>query len=326
MLNQKNAKALIIKVAVVLLTIVALLLLFDYYIAPLINVKPTVRSNMHILFALAAVAALIYILKDLSKVLDKYLGPHLANLVTFIFEIVIVTVGTLVILSILRVSLTTLLVSGGIAAIVIGLAISTLASNLISGAFIYAAFPIKVGDRVFINNIPGKINKITTIYTSIETEGGTELVIPNSALVQGYFLIAKGQGRNGRVYGYRIGDRVSVPSLNLGGKLEGLDDFVAEIQTQKGRLIVPAYSLLTGGLFMAKQPDETSTFTIKVNRNADKVRKALEEAGARVDFNSMDGEDIEFLVSFKSAPEKEQEVKSRLIALAYETQKGKEAA
>jgi len=317
MTAENNAKLLLLKLAIVIIVTVIFLMIFDYFLAPLIHLKTTTKTNIHILIVIFATGVLLYILKDLSKILTKYLGPHLAGLLTFIFEIIIITIGTLVILSIIKVSLTTILVSGGIAAIVVGLAISTLASNLISGAFIYAAFPIKVGDKVFINNLPGVITKITTIYTSVKTEGGTELIIPNSALVQGFFLIAKGDPGNKTVFNYKLGDDIFIPALNMKGRIRELNEFVTEIQTEKGVLLLPSYSVLTGGTFLAKQTENIGNFSIKINRNAENVKQALEEAGARVEFSSIDGDSLEFTVTYKFKTGSEAEEKSRLINIAY---------
>ncbi|MDP7976859.1 MAG: mechanosensitive ion channel, partial [TACK group archaeon] len=185
MAETKTPTSLLAKVIAIVLIAIMFLFSFDYILAPLVNVKPTERTNIHVLIIGIVTIVLLYVLKDFSKATSKYFGPHISGLLNFLLEIAIVTAGALAIMSTLHVSLTTIMVSGGIAAIIIGLAISTLASNLISGMFIYAAFPIRVGDSVFVNNIPGKVNKITAIYTSVMTEGGTELVIPNSAVVQG---------------------------------------------------------------------------------------------------------------------------------------------
>ncbi len=322
MAQSKTLTSLLAKVIAIILFAVVFLFSFDYILAPLVSVKPTERNNIHVLIIAAVTVILLYVLKDFSKATSKYFGPHISGLLNFLLEIVIVTAGALAIMATLHVSLTTIMVSGGIAAIIIGLAISTLASNLISGMFIYAAFPIRVGDSVFVNNIPGKVNKITAIYTSITTEGGTELVIPNSAIVQGFFLIAKGNPEQRKVFNYKRGDQVFLPALNVGGSIVELNEVTTEIATKRGTLIIPTYVLLTGGALMAKA-DEKTEFTIKVSKNVEKVKKALEDAGASVAITSLDGDSVELTLTFKSAPGKETEYKEKLIKIAYdEQQKG----
>ncbi|HEV51503.1 MAG TPA: mechanosensitive ion channel [Thermoprotei archaeon] len=319
MAETKRPTSLLAKVIAIVLIAIIFLFSFDYILAPLVNVKPTERANIHVLIIAIVTVVLLYVLKDFSKATSKYFGPHISGLLNFLLEITIVTAGTLAIMATLHVSLTIIMVSGGIAAIIIGLAISTLASNLISGMFIYAAFPIRVGDSVFVNNIPGKVNKITAIYTSVMTEGGTELVIPNSAVVQGYFLIAKGNPERKTIFNYRKGDQVSLPALNVEGSIIELNEVTTEVATKKGTLIIPTYVLLTGGALMAKV-GENIKFTIKVSKNVEKVKKALEDAGASVAMTSLEGDSVELTLTIKPAPGKEAEYKEKLIKIAYEEQ------
>lgn len=315
MKTSASAKPIITKIVAIIVIALSILFLFDYYIAPANNFKPTVRSNIHVLLALAVTVALIYVLRDLSKPISNYLGPHMANFLTIIAETIIALAGTLVILSIMHVSVSSLLVSGGIAAIIIGLAISTVVGNLISGMMLFAVFPIRVGDSIFINNVPGRVSKITSIYTSIITESGTELVIPNSALVQGYFLIAKGSGSN-RVFDYRVGDHVFLPSLNLNGEVAEINEFYASVKTEKGTLLLPTYSIMTGGIFATKAESPVNEFTVKINKNVEQVKRALEAEGASVRFSSLDGDVVELAVSFKPKESSELD-KARLVELAY---------
>ncbi len=319
MAETKTPTSLLAKVIAIILVAIIFLFSFDYILAPLVNVKPTERTNIHVLIIGIVTIVLLYVLKDFSKATSKYFGPHISGLLNFLLEITIVTAGALAIMATLHVSLTTIMVSGGIAAIIIGLAISTLASNLISGMFIYAAFPIRVGDSVFVNNIPGKVNKITAIYTSVMTEGGTELVIPNSAVVQGFFLIAKGNPEHKTIFNYRKGDQVSLPALNVEGSIIELNEVTTEVATKKGTLIIPTYVLLTGGTLMAKAGEGTK-FTIKVSKNIEKVKKALEDAGASVTMTSLEGDSVELTLTIKSPPGKETEYKEKLIKIAYDEQ------
>jgi len=317
MAESKTARGLLGRVMITLVIALVFLFLFDYVIAPLVNVKPTERTNIHVLIIATVTIILIYILKDFSKIISRYLGPHIAGLFTFLLEISIVTAGILAILAVIHVSLTTIMVSGGIAAIIIGLAISTLASNLISGMFIYTTLPIKVGDSVFINNIPGKISKITAIYTSILTEGGTELIIPNSAVVQGFFLIAKGDTQNAKLFDYKRGDQVYLPSINTEGNIIELNEITTRIATDKGTLIIPTYVLLTGGAFMIKKSSKFE-LKIKVNKNIEQVKKALEKAGVKVAITSLEGDLVELTITADLVPGEETEYKEKLIKIAYD--------
>ncbi|HIE32398.1 MAG TPA: mechanosensitive ion channel family protein, partial [Methanosarcinales archaeon] len=72
-----------------------------------------------------------------------------------------------------------LLVAGGIAGIVIGFASQSIVSNLISGLFLMAERPIKIGDNVIIDGISGIVEDIHTVSTIIRTYDGLYVRIPN---------------------------------------------------------------------------------------------------------------------------------------------------
>lgn len=77
-----------------------------------------------------------------------------------------------------------LLASGGILALVVGLASQEAASNMINGFMIYAYRPYKVND--FINvvdlQVTGTVKDITLRHTIIETLEKTQIIIPNTKM------------------------------------------------------------------------------------------------------------------------------------------------
>ncbi|MDD8049429.1 MAG: mechanosensitive ion channel family protein [Thomasclavelia sp.] len=77
-----------------------------------------------------------------------------------------------------------LLASGGILAVVIGLASQEAAGNLINGLMILTYKPFKVGDYVKIHshNVSGKIVDISLRDTKIETLERTQIIVPNTIM------------------------------------------------------------------------------------------------------------------------------------------------
>ncbi|MBR9692249.1 mechanosensitive ion channel [Candidatus Woesearchaeota archaeon] len=71
------------------------------------------------------------------------------------------------------------------------LAIKDFVPNLISGFFIYKRGLIKVGDKIKIDNISGKVKKITLIETEIETSAKDIIHIPNSTITKKEILVKK---------------------------------------------------------------------------------------------------------------------------------------
>lgn len=91
----------------------------------------------------------------------------------------IITVGFLAALPYIGLSLSGLLVAGGIAGIVIGFASQTVVSNLISGLFLLIEKPIKVGDGVSIGDVSGVVKDIRVLSTTIRTWDGIYVRLPN---------------------------------------------------------------------------------------------------------------------------------------------------
>ena len=91
----------------------------------------------------------------------------------------IIFIGFIVALPYIGFSLSGLLVAGGIAGIVIGFASQTVVSNLISGLFLMAEKPIKIGDGVSIGDVSGIVKDIRVLSTTIRTWDGIYVRLPN---------------------------------------------------------------------------------------------------------------------------------------------------
>jgi small-conductance mechanosensitive channel len=72
-----------------------------------------------------------------------------------------------------------LLLAGGVAGIVLGFASQNIVGNLVSGVFLMAERPIKIGDQVQINDVSGYVIDIRIISTLIRTYDGLLVRIPN---------------------------------------------------------------------------------------------------------------------------------------------------
>lgn len=77
-----------------------------------------------------------------------------------------------------------LLASGGIVAVVVGLAAQETVGNLISGFMIITFRPFHIGDLIRVNNgeYVGTVVEITIRHTIIETFENTRVIIPNSQM------------------------------------------------------------------------------------------------------------------------------------------------
>ena len=75
-----------------------------------------------------------------------------------------------------------LLASGAVIAIVVGLASQRTLGNFVAGLLIAFTQPIRLGDRVELEDTAGTVEEIGLTYTFIRTDDGARLVIPNEKL------------------------------------------------------------------------------------------------------------------------------------------------
>src|SRR5213082_1085013 len=75
-----------------------------------------------------------------------------------------------------------LLASSAVLGIVIGFASQRTIGNFVAGLLIAFTQPIRLGDRVELEDTAGTVEEIGLTYTFIRTDDGTRLVIPNEKL------------------------------------------------------------------------------------------------------------------------------------------------
>lgn len=96
----------------------------------------------------------------------------------------IIAVALLSALGVSGLDLSGLFLAGGIAGIVIGLAMQSLFSNLISGIFLHLDKPMKIGDPVLITgklpDVTGIVVEVTALSSRVRMFDGTYVRLPNS--------------------------------------------------------------------------------------------------------------------------------------------------
>src|SRR5205807_3733414 len=75
-----------------------------------------------------------------------------------------------------------LLASSAVVGIVVGFASQRTLGNFVAGLLIAFTQPLRLGDEVVVEDIPGVVEEIGLIYTFVRTENGDRLVIPNEKL------------------------------------------------------------------------------------------------------------------------------------------------
>lgn len=100
-----------------------------------------------------------------------------------ILRYVVLFVGFIIILQTVGIDLTALNVLAGAVGIGIGFGLQNIANNFISGLIIMFERPIKVGDRVEVDDVNGKVMSIGARSTTIRTNDGIFIIVPNSKFI-----------------------------------------------------------------------------------------------------------------------------------------------
>ena len=141
----------------------------------------------------AIVVAVLVLTAIVARVIDRRmakreLAPEVATRYRVLRRSVTVAVFFIGILSALLVIPQVRAVAGGLLAssavvgIVIGFASQRTIGNFVAGLLIAFTQPIRLGDRVAIEDLAGNVEEIGLTYTFIRTDEGSRLVIPNEKL------------------------------------------------------------------------------------------------------------------------------------------------
>jgi small-conductance mechanosensitive channel len=97
----------------------------------------------------------------------------------------VVALGLLIIIQTAGIDLTTLNVLAGAVGIGVGFGLQNIANNFISGLIILFERPIKLGDRIVVNDIEGAVAAIRARSTTVITNDNIAIIVPNSLFVTG---------------------------------------------------------------------------------------------------------------------------------------------
>ncbi|MDQ3011792.1 MAG: mechanosensitive ion channel [Acidobacteriota bacterium] len=92
-------------------------------------------------------------------------------------------VGILVVLQTVGINLTMLNVLAGAVGIGVGFGLQNVASNFISGLIILFERPIKIGDRIEVNDVDGDVIDIGARSTTVVTNDRIAIIVPNSKFI-----------------------------------------------------------------------------------------------------------------------------------------------
>lgn len=141
-----------------------------------------------IVFSVLFITLLVITANRLSKllakrVLTKKLDAGNSQAIALLFKYIVITIGTIIILSSAGIDLSVLTVVLGTLGVGIGFGLQSITSNFISGIIILFERPIKVGDRIEIGNTKGDVVKVAFRTTTIVTPDNISIIVPNSDFI-----------------------------------------------------------------------------------------------------------------------------------------------
>lgn len=167
--------------------------LYIFGLAEHIGIK---QFHVQVTGTLATIIISFILISGIKRLLQRMtprIGIHLSTSISFFIAIIISMMAIVTLMYQWNIDPQSILVGGGVAAIIVGIGISNIVGNMLSAGLMLTTFPAKIGDSIYIVNdkIRGKVEEINFIYTKIITEEGTEYVVPNNAIVQGNVRITK---------------------------------------------------------------------------------------------------------------------------------------
>jgi small-conductance mechanosensitive channel len=243
-----------ILIVLVVLTIVSVSL-FDQLIAEPIGLTLLLHQAGRILIVVVFGSIAIVIIRRSKHLLSKHVGEHAATIFQFFMMLTAGIVMIFSFLHILQVSPSNLLVGGGIVTIVFGLVISTFVGNILAGTLVLMTHPFKVGDTIMVNNIPCKVEAITSLATKVKNDIGGRITIPNTAIMQGSVIVTSFSDYDADVsrLPYVLGDRIYTTYLNQEGVVTELTPFHTRILLDSGKEVTFLNtSVLTGNVAVAR--------------------------------------------------------------------------
>ena len=195
-LKEEKSKAIVFAVVNWLTLFILILYTVNYFSESSWLFEPFFSSgNFSISVFLLAVAIFIITLairiSTLSKmyilpsIYDKYnLEKSIRFTFNSVFQYLVLLIAIISALSTLGIQLSSLTVFASVLGVGIGFGMQNIASNFISGLIILFERPIKVGDRVIVDDIIGDIDEIKMRATIVKTLNNERIIIPNSFFLE----------------------------------------------------------------------------------------------------------------------------------------------
>ncbi|HVF92516.1 MAG TPA: mechanosensitive ion channel domain-containing protein [Blastocatellia bacterium] len=159
---------------------------------PFVNQKEFKVSVLSLLLLVFVIFISVMISRYLRRFLEKrvlvnfHVPTSLQYTLLRIVHYIIVTIGLIYGLKLgLAIDLTSLAVILGFLSVGIGFGLQYIASDIVSGFILLFERPVRIGDRLRMDDIEGRVDNISIRTTTVVTNDDITVILPNSDLVRG---------------------------------------------------------------------------------------------------------------------------------------------
>ena len=201
---------------------------------PLFSIGASDFSTWSLLKLLLAIFILFWISKRLRqilvhKVLIRYntdigVRQAMGSIARYIFLIL----GLFIIIHASGVDLSGLALLGGALGVGIGFGLQNITNNFVSGVVILLERPVKVGDRIEVGGTTGDVVRISARATTVVTNDGISVIIPNSELISSRVT-------NWSLAGKMVRFKIPVP-VAFGTDQEKVVQLLLEVASEDGNI------------------------------------------------------------------------------------------
>ncbi len=151
-----------------------------------------ISGNKFSVMSLILACIVFYLSVILSKMAERFIRNLLADKeldagvkgsIERFTRYLVVTVGALMTLDTVGISLSSLAALGAVLMVGIGFGLQNITQNFISGLIILLERPIKVGDLVVVKGVSGRVIEIGARSTLIHTRDDIAIIVPNSQFI-----------------------------------------------------------------------------------------------------------------------------------------------
>ena len=141
------------------------------------------------LLLLLSLVLLFYLSSKIRKVLANKIFPRynldigVSQSIATIIRYILIITGLIIIFQTTGIDLSAIGLLVGALGVGIGFGLQSITNNFISGVIILFERPIKVGDRVELDNLTGNITEISARATTVVTNDNISVIVPNSDFI-----------------------------------------------------------------------------------------------------------------------------------------------